>query len=433
MNVRGLVLIPATLAAFMSVSLPTGGDVAQARSLLERLFPRTIERRRAVRARRAKARQVARSRRSAQRRRATAKRRQGHQTPSHQTPGHEAPDHAGAVATRLPQDRPGQRRDAGERRERHLGQPLPGLSPDRDPADPHRRPAQPPQQEGRGAREGAREARRHPQAGPHRPHRARQGARRRGRGPGARDAGRCDRLPALRARARRARHRGRHGQALHRSSRFHVARRRGPAEREGARHGGRLRGGRERGDAPRRLRDAARAEGRGAFRHRRGRSAGAGSAAELRVLHDLAGPALPARRATRPRRARPHLHLSRLPVQQAELPGHAGRSARGAGSVRRADGGPSQGAGLPHPARRTQRRAQRRDDPRGAGARRGRDVPEARLDQRGAARDRARPAQEGLRGSAGQTCRQPGGLSRGAWIIPSRSSPWCATSSASRG
>ena len=63
-------LVPATLAAFMTVSLPTGGDVAQARSLLDRMFPRTMERRRLRRARRAKARATKRRRQAAVRRRA---------------------------------------------------------------------------------------------------------------------------------------------------------------------------------------------------------------------------------------------------------------------------------------------------------------------------------------------------------------------------
>ena len=47
---RRLVLVPAVFAAFFSVSLPTGGDVAEARTLFERLFPKTAERRRKRRA-----------------------------------------------------------------------------------------------------------------------------------------------------------------------------------------------------------------------------------------------------------------------------------------------------------------------------------------------------------------------------------------------
>lgn len=73
-GLRGLILIPATLAAFVGVSLPVGGDVAEARNLFERMFPRTAERRRIRRERRAKARATARRRAVASQRRATQRR-----------------------------------------------------------------------------------------------------------------------------------------------------------------------------------------------------------------------------------------------------------------------------------------------------------------------------------------------------------------------
>ena len=66
---RALMLVPATMLAFATVSLPAGGDVAEARSLLDRMFPRTMERRRVRRAKRARARAV-------QRRRAAERSRQ---------------------------------------------------------------------------------------------------------------------------------------------------------------------------------------------------------------------------------------------------------------------------------------------------------------------------------------------------------------------
>ena len=72
---RRLILVPAVLAAFLGWGVPTGGDIAEARSLFEKLFPRTAARRRArIAAERARIKAARRERqRLIDRRRAQAK------------------------------------------------------------------------------------------------------------------------------------------------------------------------------------------------------------------------------------------------------------------------------------------------------------------------------------------------------------------------
>ena len=74
---RRLMLVPAVLAAFFAVGVPTGGDTAEARSLFERMFPRAAKRRQArIAAERARIRDARRKReRLIARRRAKTKAR----------------------------------------------------------------------------------------------------------------------------------------------------------------------------------------------------------------------------------------------------------------------------------------------------------------------------------------------------------------------
>ena len=74
---RRLLLLPLVMAGFFTVSLPQGGDVAEARTLFDRLFPRTAERRRARKARERKRVEAARKKRSqlSKKRKAATKRK----------------------------------------------------------------------------------------------------------------------------------------------------------------------------------------------------------------------------------------------------------------------------------------------------------------------------------------------------------------------